>query len=71
MLSKNLISSQISSVKGDNIYHIKEVDKDGQANYSDFRSLNFADMKPSIKISPNPATNFVTINIPGNTQNLT
>ncbi|MBV9963514.1 MAG: M36 family metallopeptidase [Parafilimonas sp.] len=57
-------------VNGNNIYHIKEVDKDGKANYSDVRSLNFSDVKPSITISPNPATNFVTIQLPGNTQNL-
>ncbi len=58
-------------LKGDNIYRIKEMDKDGKFNLSEMRSLNFADLKPEIKISPNPATNIVTISIPGNNQNLT
>lgn len=57
-------------VKGDNIYHIKEVDKDGKYNYSEIRTLNFSDIKPTITVSPNPATNFVTIQIPGNIQSL-
>jgi len=63
--------TDVTPLKGSNSYHIKEVDKDGQATYSEIRSLNFDDIKPSIKISPNPATNIVTINIPGNNQNLT
>lgn len=58
-------------VKGNNIYRIKEVDKDGRFNTSDLRALNFADIKPYIQISPNPASNIVTVNIPGNNQNLT
>ncbi|MEO8711652.1 MAG: M36 family metallopeptidase, partial [Parafilimonas sp.] len=58
-------------LKGNNIYRIKEIDKDGKSNLSDLRSLNFTDVKPYIKISPNPANNIVTVNIPGNTQNLT
>ncbi|MEP6467454.1 MAG: M36 family metallopeptidase, partial [Parafilimonas sp.] len=57
-------------VKGDNIYHIKEMDKDGKYNLSEIRSLNFTDLRPYIKISPNPATDIVTINIPGNNQNI-
>ncbi len=56
---------------GNNIYRIKEFDKDGKFNLSDLRALNFADLKPYIQISPNPAKNIVTINIPGNNQNLT
>ena len=58
-------------INGNNIYRIKEMDKEGRFNLSDLRSLNFADLKPYIQISPNPATNIVTIKIPGNTQNLT
>ncbi len=70
-LEKSYQSTDQYPVKGDNIYHIKEVDKDGRFNYSEIRSLNFSDVKPSIKISPNPATDLVTINLPGNNQNLT
>ncbi|MEP6683223.1 MAG: M36 family metallopeptidase, partial [Parafilimonas sp.] len=57
--------------KGDDLYHIKEMDKDGKYNLSELRSLNFTDLRPYIKISPNPATDVVTINIPNNNQNLT
>jgi hypothetical protein len=57
-------------LKGNNVYHIKEVDNDGKATYSDIRSLTFDDLKLTIKISPNPATNIVTISIPGNNQDL-
>ncbi|HEY2727455.1 MAG TPA: T9SS type A sorting domain-containing protein, partial [Parafilimonas sp.] len=58
-------------INGNNIYRIKEMDKEGRFNLSDLRSLNFADLKPYIQISPNPANNIVTIKIPGNAQNLT
>jgi len=58
-------------LNGNNIYRIKEMDKEGRFNLSDLRSLNFADIKPYIQISPNPANNIVTIKIPDNTQNLT
>jgi hypothetical protein len=53
------------------MYRIKEADKEGRFNLSDVRSLNFADVKPYIQISPNPASNMVTVKIPGNTKNLT
>jgi hypothetical protein len=56
---------------GNNIYRIKEMDKEGRFNLSELRSLNFADLKPYIQISPNPATNIVTVKILGNAQNLT
>ncbi|HYK47010.1 MAG TPA: M36 family metallopeptidase, partial [Parafilimonas sp.] len=58
-------------VKGNNVYRIKQMDMEGRANLSDLRSLNFSDLRPYITISPNPATNKVTINIPGNDQNVT
>lgn len=56
---------------GNNFYHIKEIDNDGKFMLSEVRSLNFADAAPSMSVYPNPATDVVTINIPGNTQNLT
>jgi hypothetical protein len=57
-------------LKGNNVYRIKQVDKEGRFNLSDLRSLSFSDIRPYIKISPNPATDIVTINIAGNTQKL-
>jgi hypothetical protein len=63
--------TDLHPLSGNNIYRIKEADKEGRFNLSDLRSLNFADLKPYIQISPNPATNIVTVKIPGNTQNLT
>ncbi len=62
--------TDLHPLTGNNIYRIKEADKEGRFNLSDLRSLNFADLKPYIQISPNPATNIVTVKIPGNTQNL-
>ncbi len=62
--------TDINPVKGDDMYRIKEVDNDGKYNMTVLRSLTFGDIKPYISISPNPATNIVTINIPGNNQNL-
>jgi hypothetical protein len=70
-VEKSYQFADVFPAKGNNIYRIKEVDKDGRFNLSDLRSLNFADLRPSIKISPNPATNIVTISIPGNRQNIT
>ncbi len=69
-VEKSYSSPDAHPLKGNNNYRIKQVDKDGKANYSDVRYLNFADIKPYIKISPNPATDIVTINIAGNTQSL-
>lgn len=58
-------------VNGNNLYRIKEYDKDGKFNISDVRSLNFASLQPYIAIGPNPTKNTVTISIPGNTDNIT
>src|SRR5439155_22877020 len=62
--------TDVNPVKGDNMYRIKELDNDGKYTVSTLRSLSFGDIKPYISISPNPATNIVTINIPGNDQSL-
>ncbi|HEX5150119.1 MAG TPA: M36 family metallopeptidase [Parafilimonas sp.] len=70
-VKKSYQFTDASPIMGVNLYHIKEVDNDGKINLSDIRSLNFADISPSVTISPNPATNTVTIRIPGNNQNLT
>jgi hypothetical protein len=56
--------------RGDNVYRIRQMDKEGKANLSDLRLLNFADLRPYIKISPNPANNIVTISVPGNDHSL-
>ncbi len=69
-VEKSYSSPDAHPLKGNNNYRIKQVDKDGKANYSDTRYLNFADIKPYIKISPNPASDIVNINIAGNTQSL-
>jgi len=58
-------------LNGNNMYRIREMDKDGKFTLSDIRTVNFADQRPAIRISPNPASNIVTISIPGNNQNLT
>ncbi len=68
--TQNYQLTDASPVKGNNMYRIKEVDNDGKYNMTVLRSLNFGDIKPYISISPNPATNIVTINIPGNDQSL-
>jgi hypothetical protein len=68
--TQNYQFTDIHPLKGDNMYRIKEVDNDGKYTVSVLRSLNFGDIKPYISISPNPATNIVTINIPGNDQSL-
>jgi len=57
-------------LKGNNVYRIKQMDMEGRANLSDLRSLNFSDLRPYITISPNPASNKVTISIPGNDQSV-
>jgi hypothetical protein len=69
VVMQNYQFTDANPVKGDNMYRIKEMDNDGKYTLSELRSLNFGD-RPSIIISPNPATNIVTINIPGNNQAL-
>ena len=56
---------------GNNNYRIKQVDKDGKSDYSDIRSLNFADLRPLITLAPNPAKDFVNVKVEGNTDVLT
>jgi hypothetical protein len=70
VVTQNYQFTDANPVEGDNMYRIKEVDNDGKYSMSVLRSLNFGDYRPSISISPNPATNIVTINIPGNDQAL-
>lgn len=56
---------------GNNIYRIKQIDFDGKFDYSDIRSLNFADLRPLITLAPNPAKDFVNVKVEGNTETLT
>ncbi len=54
-----------------NSYRIKQVDLDGKSTYSTVESLDFASLKPVIKLLPNPVVgNTLTIQIDGNTENL-
>ena len=62
--------TDIKPVKGNNIYRIRQVDRDGKYNYSDLRSLSFDELKKLISITPNPARDKVVITVSGNTKTL-
>ena len=51
-----------SPIKGINYYRLKLIDKEGKANYSEIRIVNFGKMV-SISIFPNPTTDFVNITL--------
>ena len=55
---------------GMNYYRLKQIDQDGTVQYSLIRSVLFETTK-SFKIVPNPATNTVTIEFPGNYAGIT
>lgn len=52
---------------GDNLYRIRQMDKDGKFLLTEIRNLNFSDIISLIKITPNPASDFIKLLIPGNT----
>ncbi len=55
-----------------NSYRIQQIDLDGKTTYSTVESLDFASLKPLIKLLPNPVVgNTLTVQIDGNTENLT
>lgn len=62
--------TDIKPVKGNNLYRIRQLDKDGKYNYSDYRTLSFADLKSLVSIAPNPARDRVVITVNGNTKTL-
>lgn len=60
--------TDIKPVKGNNMYRIKQIDRDGKYNYSDLRTLSFDDLKKLIAIAPNPAKDRVVLTVAGNTK---
>ena len=62
--------TDIKPVKGNNLYRIRQVDRDGKYNYSDYRTLSFADLKAFVAIAPNPANDKIVITVSGNTRTL-
>jgi rhamnogalacturonan endolyase len=57
-------------VNGNNYYRIKQVDKDGKSSYTQIVVLNFSDNPAALIISPNPVSNYVTLQWKTNTQRL-
>ncbi len=50
------------------LYRIKQVDLDGKITYSTIKSIRYnKDLDVSIKLFPNPATQYITVNIKGAT----
>ncbi len=58
--------TDLKPVKGNNIYRIRLVDRDGKYNYSDAKTLNFDDIKNLISVSPNPAHGKVILTVKQN-----
>jgi len=57
--------------KSINIYRVKGFDTNGNIYVSNSDSLNFSDLSFDIKVIPNPATDYVTIYMPGSNQSAT
>lgn len=47
---------------GENYYRLKQMDMDGSYEYSEVVSVNMAKMQREMRIFPNPATDFITLN---------
>ncbi len=62
--------TDIRPVKGNNMYRIRQVDRDGKYNYSDLRTLSFDELKKLISVTPNPAKDKAVITVAGNTKTL-
>jgi len=70
--SNSTISYQyddIAPLQGINYYRIKQLDKDGQFDYSPIRYLTFGDAN-GVSITPNPAKDKITVTVAGNTKPL-
>jgi len=52
-------------VKGSNYYRLKQVDNDGDFDYSPVRQLLFNERNFTVSITPNPATELITIRMQG------
>jgi GEVED domain/Secretion system C-terminal sorting domain len=50
-------------LSGKSYYRIKIVAKDGRFKYTDIRSIVFANIKEKITVSPNPATDYITVQL--------
>ena len=46
---------------GDNYYRLRMTDRDGSFAFSEVRTLNFAEGTLSLRITPNPATDFISL----------
>lgn len=51
-------------IQGINYYRLKQIDLDGTAQYSSIRTIQFSTSSEKIKVYPNPAKDFITINLP-------
>ena len=59
-----------SPLAGSNYYRLKQVDYNGDFQYSDIRVVEFEGKKISIDIYPNPVQDFLNINFDGEQQDL-
>ncbi len=62
--------TDLKPVRGNNIYRIRLIDRDGKYSYSDVKSLNFDDTRNLISIAPNPAKSLVILTVKENRKTL-
>jgi hypothetical protein len=61
----NYSSLDLSPVAGLNYYRLKQTDFDGETSYSGVISIDFSTLLKSLNIYPNPASDFIHVNIKG------
>jgi hypothetical protein len=54
---------------GTNYYRIHLIRDDSHNEYSPIRTVNFSDQPFTVKVSPNPARDYITVEVSGQTQN--
>ena len=67
---KEYLFTDVSPVKGTNVYRIRSVDQDGAVTYSESRSLVFDESGNIFSIAPNPARSKAVLSAKGNRSNL-
>lgn len=67
---KEYMLTDVSPVKGTNVYRVKSVDKDGAVTYSEARSLVFEESGNIYSIAPNPARSKAVLTVKGNRNSL-
>ncbi len=61
--------TDLAPLQGDDYYRLKQVDADGHFTYSEVRKLTFSNIS-AVRVYPNPATTYITVEINSGTDDV-